>query len=614
MSDLIINPQNQLNQSFTEEEKLQFRQQLTNKSVNAITSEVLSMIDLKQLHTENEHLLPLSGQSRTNHPIGVSEAITPPNYIEEQLRIYPTYGLEALGMRNLGKVYRNLSVPQLVEHSLGRGEGVLAANGALLVETGKYTGRSPNDKFIVKEPSSEAEIDWNKHNVPISEEKFEQLYRKVLTYVQGRDLYIFDGYVGADPRYRFGVRIINEMVYQNLFVHQLFLRPSVMELASHKADFTVISVPGLHGDPQDDGINSEAFIILHLAKRLVIIGGSRYSGEMKKSVFSMMNYLMTKQNVLPMHGAANIDKKNHTALFFGLSGTGKTTLSADPKRSLIGDDEHGWSDDGVFNFEGGCYAKTIRLSAEFEPQIWAAIRFGTLLENVIIDPESRIPNYDDGRLTENTRAAYPLRYIANCAGSGLGSHPNTIFFLTADAFGVLPPISKLTKEQAMYHFLCGYTSKLAGTERGITAPQVTFSACFGQCFFPLSPVIYAKMLGERLEQHPQTSVYLVNTGWSGGPYGVGTRIAIKHTRAMITAALEGQLDDGEFISHPIFQVLIPDKVPGVPKKILDPRYAWEDPEAYDLQAQELAVRFAENFKQFSNVPKEIIQAGPIIVK
>jgi phosphoenolpyruvate carboxykinase (ATP) len=333
---------------------------------------------------------------------------------------------------------------------------------------------------------------------------------------------------------------------------------------------------------------------------------------MKKSVFSMMNYLMTKQNVLPMHGGANIDKKSHTALFFGLSGTGKTTLSADSKRSLIGDDEHGWSDDGVFNFEGGCYAKTIRLSAEFEPEIWSAIRFGTLLENVVIDPESRMPNYDDGRLTENTRAAYPLRYISNCAGSGLGSHPKTIFFLTADAFGVLPPIAKLTKEQAMYHFLCGYTSKLAGTERGITAPQVTFSACFGQCFFPLSPVIYAKMLGERLEQHHETTVYLVNTGWSGGPYGVGSRIAIRHTRAMVSAALDGHLDDVEFVSHPIFKILMPEKVPGVPKKILDPRTAWEDPQAYDLQAQELANRFAENFKQFNNVPQEILSAGPLV--
>ncbi|MGB5631596.1 MAG: phosphoenolpyruvate carboxykinase (ATP), partial [Waterburya sp.] len=422
---------------------------------------------------------------------------------------YPTYGLEALGLKNLGRVYRNLSIPQLVECALAKGEGRLASNGALVVETGKYTGRSPKDKFIVDEPSSRDEIDWNHLNVPISEENFERLYHRVLAYVQGRDLYIFDGYVGADPRYRFGVRVINELASQNLFAHQLFLRPTTAELAEHQADFTVIAVPGLQGDPEEDGIHSEAFIVAHLARKLVIIGGSQYAGEIKKSIFSMMNYFMTKRDVLPMHGAANIDKHGHTALFFGLSGTGKTTLSADPHRSLIGDDEHGWSEDGIFNFEGGCYAKTIRLSAEHEPQIWSALRFGSLLENVILEPDSCIPDYDDGKLTENTRAAYPLHYIPNCATYGVGGHPKTIIFLTADAFGVLPPIAKLTREQAMYHFLSGYTSKLAGTERGITAPQVTFSACFGQCFFPLSPTVYDEMLGKRLQQHPDTQVYLV---------------------------------------------------------------------------------------------------------
>lgn len=597
--------------TLTEEERLQFRQQLTNKSVNTITSEVLRMVNLQQLQSDTAQELLFSGQSRTNHPVGCSDATTPSNYYSEGDSFHhAVYGLEQLGMRNLGKVHRNLSIPQLVERALARGEGVLAANGALVVETGKYTGRSPKDRFIVQEASSEHEIDWNSHNVPIAEEKFDRLYRKVLAYVQGKELYIFDGYVGADPKYRFGVRVVNELAFHNMFVHQLFLRPSPVELVSHKPDFTVICVPGLQSVPEDDGVNSEAFIILHLAKKLVIIGGTRYAGEMKKSVFAMMNYLMTKQNVLPMHGAANIDKKSHTALFFGLSGTGKTTLSADPKRSLIGDDEHGWSDDGVFNFEGGCYAKTIRLSAEFEPQIWDAIRFGTLLENVIIEPESRLPNYDDGRLTENTRAAYPLRYISNCAISGLGSHPKTIFLLTADAFGVLPPIAKLTNAQAMYHFLSGYTSKLAGTERGIAAPQVTFSACFGQCFFPLSPVVYAKMLGERLEQHPETSVYLINTGWSGGPYGVGHRVSIKHTRAMVSAALDGNLDDVKFVPHPIFKILVPENVPAVPKKILDPRNTWEDPEAYDLQAYELAHRFVKNFQQFADVPAEILEATP----
>ncbi|MGK7930992.1 MAG: phosphoenolpyruvate carboxykinase (ATP), partial [Microcystaceae cyanobacterium] len=446
-----------------------------------------------------------------------------------------SYGLETLGIRNVGQLYRNLPVADLIEQAILRGEGILADNGALVVETGKYTGRSPNDRFIVKEPSSQDEIDWNQHNAPISEEKFNQLYRKVLSYVQGRDLYIFDGYVGSDPKYRYGVRVINELASQNLFVHQMFLRPTPEELANHKADFTVIAVPGLQGDPEEDSIHSEAFIVLHIAKRLVIVGGSRYAGEMKKSIFALMNYFMTKQDVLPMHGAANLDKHGNTALFFGLSGTGKTTLSADTTRRLIGDDEHGWSDDGIFNFEGGCYAKTIRLSQENEPQIWEAIKFGSLCENVIFNPGTRELDYDDGHLTENTRVAYPLRYIPNCAQSGMGRHPKTIFFLTADAFGVLPPIAKLTKEQAMYHFLSGYTSKLAGTERGITAPQVTFSACFGQCFLPLSPLVYAKMLGDRLDQHPDTQVYLINTGWSGGTYGIGHRIALKYTRAMIGA-------------------------------------------------------------------------------
>jgi phosphoenolpyruvate carboxykinase (ATP) len=531
-------------------------------------------------------------------------------YNELETVYYPTYGLEKLGMKNLGIVYRNLSVPQLVERAIECQEGILADNGALVVETGKYTGRSPKDKFIVREANSEKNIDWNQHNAPISEGKFEQLYRKALAYVQGKDLYIFDGYVGSDPNYRFGVRVVTEIAYHNLFAHQLFLRPSAIELASHQADFTVIALPGLQSDPEDDGTHSEAFIVLHLARKLVLIGGTRYAGEIKKSVFSMMNYLMTERGVLPMHGAANIDKHGHTALFFGLSGTGKTTLSADPKRNLIGDDEHGWSEDGIFNFEGGCYAKTIRLSAEDEPQIYAAIQFGTILENVILSPDIRHPDYDDGRLTENTRAAYPLRYIPNCAVSGMGTHPKTILFLTADAFGVLPPIAKLTTEQAMYHFLSGYTSKLAGTERGITAPQVTFSSCFGQCFFPLSPLVYAEMLGQRLEQHPETAVYLINTGWSGGPYGVGERLSIKHTRAMVSAALNGDLDEVIFHPHPIFKVLVPETVPGVPKKILDPREAWKDPEAYDLQARELAHRFVENFRQFTTAPREIIEAGP----
>jgi phosphoenolpyruvate carboxykinase (ATP) len=532
--------------------------------------------------------------------------------VPESLTINPIYGLTELGMKNVGQVYRNLSVAELVEHAIQRGEGVLADNGALCVRTGKYTGRSPKDKFIVDEPTTRQEIDWNKHNVPISEEKFDRIYQRVLTYVQGRDLYIFDGYVGADPKYTYGVRIINEFAHANLFVHQLFIRPrSWEELANHNPDITVIAVPGLQGYAEEDGINSEAFVILNIAKKLVIIGGTHYCGEMKKSVFSLLNYLMTKRNVLPMHGAANMDDRGgSTALFFGLSGTGKTTLSADPDRRLIGDDEHGWSEEGIFNFEGGCYAKTINLSEQNEPQIWSAIKFGALLENVILDPESRAPNYDDGYLTENTRAAYPLHFIPNSSICGAGNHPKAVIFLTADAFGVLPPIAKLTKEQAMYHFLSGYTSKLAGTERGITAPQVTFSACFGQCFFPLSPTVYAEMLGERLETHKHTKVYLINTGWFGGAYGVGKRISLKHTRRMVSAVLNGELDDTKFAPHPIFKILVPEKVPGVPKEILSPENTWDDLEAYQEQARDLARRFVENFKQFTDVSQEIIEAGP----
>lgn len=521
------------------------------------------------------------------------------------------YGLDQLGLRNLGHVYRNLSVPELIEHALRRGEGVLAANGALCVKTGKYTGRSPNDKFIVDEPSSREEIHWNNLNVPISEEHFDRLFRRIRSYVQGRDLYIFDGYVGADPMYRTGVRIITELASENLFAHQLFLRPTVEELANHHADFTVIAVPGLHGEPEDDGINSEAFIVINFAKKIVIIGGSRYAGEIKKSVFSLMNYFMTKRNVLPMHCSANMDADGNTALFFGLSGTGKTTLSADPDRFLIGDDEHGWSEEGIFNFEGGCYAKTIHLSEENEPDIWHAIRFGAMVENVVLDPHDRTPDYEDGSLTENTRVAYPIDYIRNCVIPSVGGHPNAVIFLTADAFGVLPPIAKLTSAQAMYHFLSGYTSKLAGTERGITAPKATFSACFGKPFLPLPATVYAEMLGERLRKHQaKASVYLVNTGWSGGPYGVGKRIPIKYTRAMITAALNGDLDHVTYHPDPIFKVLVPDAVPGVPAVILNPRTTWSDPDAYEAKARELAHRFVENFKQFQAARQELIDAGP----
>ena len=521
-----------------------------------------------------------------------------------------TYGLDQLGMKNLGQVYRNLPIATLVEHALARTEGILAANGALCVKSGKYTGRSPDDKFIVDEPSSREEIHWNKLNVAISEKNFNRLYRRVLSYVQGRDLYVFDGYVGADPTYSKGVRIITELASHSLFAQQMFLRPSPQELESHQADFTVIAVPGLHGDPEDDGINSEAFIVLNIGKKMVIIGGSKYAGEIKKSVFSLMNYFMTKSNVLPMHCAANMDEEGNTALFFGLSGTGKTTISADPERRLIGDDEHGWSDDGVFNFEGGCYAKTVRLSRVNEPQIWDALRFGSLIENVVFDPNTRVPDYDDISLTENTRAAYPVDYIPNCVIPGYGGHPKADILVTADVFGVLPPISKLTNRQAMYHFLSGYTSKLAGTERGITEPTATFSACFGKPFLPLPATLYAKMLGERLMQNTHADVYLVNTGWSGGPYGVGNRIPIKYTRAMVSAALNGELAGVTFRPHPIFKVLVPEAIAGIPSEILDPVKTWQDQEAYERQAKNLARRFVENFKQYEMTAKDLVEVGP----
>lgn len=519
--------------------------------------------------------------------------------------------LESLGLRNLGRLYWNLSVPQLIEHALARKEGILAANGALCVKTGKYTGRSPKDKFIVDEPDIHDEVDWNGVNIPISVEKFERLYKRMLAYIQGKDLYIFDGFVGADPAYRISVRVINELASQNLFIHQMFLRPTSEELAHHCSDLTIISIPGFQGDPDIDGINSEAFIILSLQKRLVLIGGSQYCGEMKKSAFSFMNYLMTKRNVLPMHCSANIDDEGNTALFFGLSGTGKTTLSADPNRHLIGDDEHGWSDRGIFNFEGGCYAKTIRLSRKNEPQIWDAIRFGAILENVILDEETRIPDYDDQSLTENTRVAYPVEYIPDCIIPGIGGHPKTVIFLTADAFGVLPPIAKLTHRQAIYHFMSGYTSKLAGTERGITEPQATFSSCFGQPFLPLSAALYGAMLHEKLLQY-DSNVYLINTGWTGGSYGVGSRIEIQQTRAMVSAVLSGDLNHVIFHHHPIFRILIPEAVPGVDSKILDPQHTWSDANAYEPQAKALARSFVENFKQFHQVPVEILEAAPVV--
>lgn len=517
--------------------------------------------------------------------------------------------IESLGIIAPKAVYRNLTPAQLVEYALARGEGKLANTGALVVTTGKYTGRSPNDRFVVDTPAIHDDIDWGKVNVPISPEKFEGIYNRMMAYLQGRDIFVFDGFAGADEKYHLPVRVINELASQNLFIHQLLVRPTAEQLADFVPGFTVIAAPGFKCIPEVDGVNSEAAILVNFDKRMVVIAGSQYAGEIKKSVFSVMNYLLPKQGVLSMHCSANVGADGDVALFYGLSGTGKTTLSADPNRMLIGDDEHGWSDNGVFNFEGGCYAKCINLSKENEPEIWNAIRFGAVVENVIMDEESRELDYSDASITENTRVAYPVEFIPNCVIPGVGNHPKTVIFLTADAFGVLPPIAKLTKDMAMYHFVSGYTSKLAGTERGIKEPQATFSTCFGAPFLPMHPSVYAEMLGKKIDEHG-ANVFLINTGWSGGPYGVGSRMKIKYTRAMVTAALEGKLNDVEYALHPIFNVMVPKKCENVPDEVLDPREMWEDKAAYDKAAQELADMFAKNFSKYDNMPENIIKAGP----
>ena len=519
--------------------------------------------------------------------------------------------LESLGIVAPKAVYRNLEPAILTEKALQRGEGTLSNTGALVVETGKYTGRSPDDRFVVDVPSIHNEIDWGKVNVPISPEKFEAIYQKMTAYLQGREIFIFDGFAGADPTYHLPVRVINELASQNLFIHQLLVRPSAEELASFVPGFTIIAAPGFKCVPEVDGVHSEAAILVNFEKKMVLIAGSQYAGEIKKSVFSVMNYFLPKQGVFSMHCSANIGKDGDTAIFFGLSGTGKTTLSADPNRQLIGDDEHGWSDQGVFNIEGGCYAKCINLSQENEPQIWNAIKFGALVENVVMDPETRTMDFNDGSLTENTRVGYPVEYIPNCAIPGIGGHPKTVIFLTADAFGVLPPISKLTKEQAMYHYVSGYTAKVAGTERGIVEPQATFSTCFGAPFLPLDPSVYAEMLGKKIEEH-DTNVYLVNTGWSGGRYGAerSFRMKLPYTRAMVTAALNGELEKGEFEADPFFGVLVPKTCPNVPDEFLNQRAMWQDDAGYEAAAKELASNFVKNFKKYTNMSEAIINAGP----
>ncbi|GLB58592.1 phosphoenolpyruvate carboxykinase (ATP) [Cytobacillus sp. NCCP-133] len=510
---------------------------------------------------------------------------------------------------NGSNIQVQLSVPQLVEKVLNRKEGSLTSTGAVRATTGKYTGRSPKDKYIVEETSNKDKIDWGNVNQPISEEAFTNLYNKVLNYLKEKEeVFVFKGFAGADNKQRMPIQVINEFAWHNLFAHQLFIRPAEDELLDHESEFTVISAPNFKADPAVDGTKSETFIIISFERRTVLIGGTEYAGEMKKSIFSVMNYVLPENGILPMHCSANVGREGDVALFFGLSGTGKTTLSADPNRKLIGDDEHGWSANGVFNIEGGCYAKCINLSREKEPQIFDAIRFGAVLENVVVHSETRVADYDDSTLTENTRAAYQLQAIDNIVDPSIAGHPNTIVFLTADAFGVLPPISKLSKEQAMYHFLSGYTSKLAGTERGITSPQATFSTCFGSPFLPLPANRYAEMLGEKIDEH-NAKVFLVNTGWTGGEYGAGERMKLAYTRAMIEAALEGELNSVDTIKDAIFGLEIPQHVTGVPDEVLQPSQTWADQAAYETKAKELASKFRENFKKFTSVSADIAEKG-----
>ena len=506
------------------------------------------------------------------------------------------------------KIHRNLSVDDLVKIAVEKKEGVINSTGSLSVNTGKYTGRSPDDRFIVYDDKTHNTVDWGKVNHQFPSGKFEKLLEKMKSFVNNKELYVFDGFVGADKDNRLPIRVINDHVWQSLFARNLFIRPTNEELENHNPEFTILCINNFEAVPSVDGTESNVFIIIDLTRKVVLIGGTQYAGEMKKSMFSVMNFLLPEKGVFPMHCSANIGKDNDTALFFGLSGTGKTTLSADPNRKLIGDDEHGWSDNGTFNFEGGCYAKCINLSQEAEPEIWNAIRPGAVLENVVLNNNQ--PDYDDNLLTENTRVAYPLDYIPGAVIPSVGGHPKVIVFLTADALGVLPPISRLTKEGAMYHFMSGYTSKLAGTERGIKEPKSVFSECFGAPFMPRPAAVYAKVLGEKITKH-NTVVYLVNTGWSGGPYGVGKRIKIKYSRAMVTAAINGSLNIVKYKHDDLFNLDIPTEVPDVPSDILDPKNTWTDKDSYDLSAKKLAQMFVENFKKFQNVAPEIISAGPI---
>lgn len=509
------------------------------------------------------------------------------------------FGLDKQGIRSSGTEFWNLSAPALYEQAIARGEARMAAGGPIVAVTGEHTGRSPNDKFIVRDATSEETVDWGATNRGTDTSTFNKLRDKVTSYLSGRDVFVRDVYAGADPDYRLKVRVINECAWHNLFASNMFIAPAPSELSDFEPEFTIIQAPSVLADPETDGTNSSTFILVDFSQKMVIIGGTSYAGETKKSVFSILNYLLPERDVLPMHCSANIGPNGDTSIFFGLSGTGKTTLSADSSRTLIGDDEHGWSSNGVFNFEGGCYAKVIRLSQQAEPEIYATTsRFGTVLENVVMDDHTRLLDLDDATLTENTRASYPLEFIPNTSPDGRGGHAENIIMLTADAFGVLPPVSMMTPEQAMYHFLSGYTARVAGTEKGVgSEPQATFSTCFGAPFMARHPSVYARMLGEKIERHG-AKCWLVNTGWSGGAFGVGERMKIAHTRAMIRAILDGTLATVNNAPDPNFGVLVPEACPDVPADVLNPKSTWSDKGAYDTMAKDVAQRFESNFTQF----------------
>ncbi len=519
--------------------------------------------------------------------------------------------LTYLGLTRPGKIHRNLPSARLYEEIVVRGEGAIAHLGPMVVETGAYTGRSPNDKFIIREPSSEKDIWWGKVNRPFAEEHFEGVLARVSAYLQGRDLFVQDCYAGADPRYRVSTRIVTQFAWHSLFARNMFIRElDPRSLAAFEPDWHLIFAPGCQAVPAEDHTRSEAFILVHPGRKLVLIGGTHYAGEMKKSIFSVLNYILPKQNIMSMHCSANMSEEGETALFFGLSGTGKTTLSVSADRILIGDDEHGWSASGIFNFEGGCYAKVINLSPREEAEIYSTTQhFGTILENVVVDPETRRVDLDDGSLTENTRASYPIDYIPNASSDGLGNHPDHLIMLTCDAFGVLPPVVRLTTEQAMYYFISGYTAKVAGTERGVKEPTATFSPCFGAPFMMLHPTFYARQLGEKIRRH-NTRCWLVNTGWIGGPYGQGERISIAYTRAIVSAILKAKLDAAESEEAPFFGLAVPLACPGVPAELLRPRRTWKDPRAYDEKARDLVRLFIEHFAEYEGFASELQAAGP----